>query len=463
MNAPLPQARYVAGSPRVAVIGAGVAGAMAAYRLKEAGCTPVVFESTNEVGGRARTLRRKGFIFDTGAVGLLGSYTKTRNVAQQLGMQDQFLTLKPMGAIPRDGVLRYLDMRKPIRSFLFSDLFSFSSKLRLARVVRDVARLGKHLNYEQVEALVPHDTETVEQYSKRALNDELYDYLADTLTRGAWLAPGEQASVIQFFWTAKNFTPHMYSLKGGMNSLPLRLLEGIEVRLNTSVLNVDERAGEVRVSYRSADGEVSESFDACVIAAPPRQALPLFPQMIKAQREYFESTRYSRSVNLHFGLSKRPKTPALYIMVPRRECADITTIFQDHLKSPDRAPEGKGIVSVFLRAEWCEQRYESPDAQVISEVMNKLRPWFGDLSEHTEEVVVQRWSECALLVKPGIFADMSRHFASIDPQARVQLAGDFAPFSSVNTAVVSGENAARLLTQRLMCDPARPIALASAD
>lgn len=461
MNAPLQQVPAADSSPRVAVIGAGVAGAMAAYRLKEAGCTPVVFEATGEVGGRARTLKRSGFIFDTGAVGLLGSYTKTRDVAMQLGMQDQFLTLRPVGAIPRDGVLRYLDMKRPIRSFLFSDLFSLSSKLKMARVVRDVMRLGEHLNYEDVEALVPHDTETVEQYSKRALNQELYDYLADTLTRGAWLAPGEQASVIQFFWTAKNFTPHMYSLKGGMSSLALRLLRGIDVRLGTPALRVDERPGEVQLSYRSSEGEISERFDACVIATPPRAALPLFPQMIHAQREYFENARYSRSVNLHFGLSKRPQPKALYIMVPKRECADITTIFQDHLKSPDRAPEGKGMVSVFLRAEWCDQRYETPDEQVIPEVVHKLRPWFGDLSEHTEEVVVQRWSECALLVKPGIFADMSRHFASIDPQARVQLAGDFAPFSSVNTAVVSGENAAKLIAQRLLRTAAGRAAVAA--
>lgn len=448
MNASLPPSRP--GAPRVAIVGAGVAGAMAAYRLKQAGCVPTVFEAGSDIGGRARTLKRSGFIFDTGAVGLLGSYTKTRDVAQQLGMQDQFLTLRPTGAIPRDGVLRYLDMQRPIRSFLFSDLFSLSAKLRLVRVVRDVLRLGKHLNYEDVEALVPHDTETVQQYSNRALGSELYEYLADTLTRGAWLAPGEQASVIQFFWTAKNFTPHMYSLKGGMNALALRMLEGLDVRLGTPVVNVDERPGEVQLSYRSQDGEIFESFDACVIATPPRAALPLFPQMIGAQRAYFEGARYSRSVNLHFALSKKPKPHALYIMVPKRECADITTIFQDHLKSPDRAPQGKGMVSVFLRAEWCEQRYETPDDRLVPEVLSMLRAWFGDLGSSLEDVVVQRWPECALLVKPGIFAEMSRHFAATNPQARVQLAGDFAPFSSVNTAVVSGENAAKLIAQRLL-------------
>lgn len=453
--------KSASGVPRVAIVGAGVAGAMAAYRLKTQGYTPVVFESTGEIGGRARTLREKGFIFDTGAVGLLGSYTKTRDVAREIGMEDRFLTIKPNGAIPRDGVLRYLDMRHPIRSFLTTDLFSLSAKLRLIRVVRDVLRLGSHLNYEQVEALVAHDTETVEQYGRRALNDELFHYLADALTRGAWLAPSEQASVIQFFWTAKNFTPHMYSLKGGMNSLAIKLLENLDVRLNTAVLNIDERPGSVQLTTRGSTGESSETFDGCVLAVPPGAALPLFPQMIAAQREYFANAQYSRSVNVHFALSKPPQSKALYIMVPKRENPDVTTIFQDHLKSPDRAPPGKGMVSVFMRAEWCEKNYETADAKVIDEVAGKLKSYFGDLQAQAEHIVTQRWPYCALLVRPGIFGEMSKHYRSINPNARVQLAGDYAPFSSVNTAVVSGEKAAKLLAGRLGSAAPQTQALAS--
>lgn len=422
---------------------------MAAYRLKTAGFEPVVFEAGDYIGGRARTRKEKGFIFDTGAVGLLGSYTKTRDIAREIGIEDRFLTLKPVGAIPKHGVLRYLDMKRPIHSFLTSDLFSVGSKLMLVKVARDVLRLGRHLNYEQVEALVPHDTETVQQYAQRALNPELYEYLADTLTRGAWLAPGEQASVIQFFWTAKNFTPHMYSLMGGMNTLALRLLEGIDTRLSTPVRQVDERPGEVQLSYATAEGERSERFAACVIAVPPSQALPLFPQMVPEQRAYFENAQYSKSVNVHFALAKRPDVPALYVMVPKRENPDITTIFLDHLKAPDRAPQGKGMISVFLRAEWCDKHYETADEQVIREVAAKLQPYFGDVLAQAEHVVTQRWPHCALLVRPGIFGEMSQHYRSINPKARVQLAGDYAPFSSVNTAVVSGEAAAQRLVDRL--------------
>lgn len=436
-------------APNVAVVGAGVAGAMAAYRLKAAGINPVVFEAADYIGGRARSLRRGGFTFDTGAVGLLGSYNRTRDVAREIGMADRFLTLRPIGAIPRDGVLRRLDMASPIRSFAGTDLYSLGSKLKLLKVIRDVWRLRHKIDYEQVDALVPHDTETVQQYSLRELNPELYEYLSGALTRGAWLAPAEQASVIQFFWTAKHFTPHMYSLLGGMSSLAERLLSGIEVQLNTSVIGVDEQASQVKLSLHTNAGEWTRSFDACVIAVPPPQALRLFPQMLGPQKQYFEGLEYSRSVNVHLGLSSLQNHPEMYVMVPKRESSDLTTIFLDHIKAPDRAPRGKAMLSVFLRAEWCSERYETPDDQVLLEVLAKLKPYFGDLDSRIEQALVQRWEHCALMVKPGIFRAMSAYKHSIDPRALVQMAGDFAPMSSVNTAVISGEAAAKQLIRRL--------------
>ncbi|MDB5971506.1 MAG: hemY 1 [Hydrocarboniphaga sp.] len=433
----------------MAVVGAGVAGAMAAYRLKAAGLKPLVFEAGDYIGGRARTLRKSGFIFDTGAVGLLGSYNRTRDVAREIGMGSQFLTIKPVGAIPRDGVLRYLDMARPIRSFLSSELFSVRSKFKMLKMVRDVVKLRNNLDYEQIDALIPHDVESVEEYSLRELNEEIYEYLTGTLTRGAWLAAADQASVIQFFWTAKNFTPHMYSLMGGMSSLPETLLKGTEVLLNTHVVDVHEGKQGVSVTYVNQSGETTRPFEACVIATEPKPATKIFPQMIEGQKTYLNTIEYSRSVNVHFGLSAKPDHPEMYIMMPKRECPDITTVFLDHLKAPDRAPPGKGMISVFLRSDWCDERFDTEDNVVLKEVIAKLRPFFGDISSSVEESMVQRWDYCALKVKPGNARLMSEYNRAIDPQARVQIAGDFAPFSSVNTAVVSGERAAKRVVEKL--------------
>lgn len=56
-------------SPRIAVIGAGISGAVLSRDLAEAGLAPVVFEKSRGTGGRMATRRREGWQWDHGAPG----------------------------------------------------------------------------------------------------------------------------------------------------------------------------------------------------------------------------------------------------------------------------------------------------------------------------------------------------------------------------------------------------------
>lgn len=55
---------------RVAVIGAGISGLAAARTLVESGHEACVFEQSDRVGGRARTDRFEGYVFDSGATSI---------------------------------------------------------------------------------------------------------------------------------------------------------------------------------------------------------------------------------------------------------------------------------------------------------------------------------------------------------------------------------------------------------
>jgi len=56
----------------VAIVGAGVAGLTAAYRLKRHGVRVVVYESGDRVGGAIRTERRDGYLADLGPSSMAG-------------------------------------------------------------------------------------------------------------------------------------------------------------------------------------------------------------------------------------------------------------------------------------------------------------------------------------------------------------------------------------------------------
>jgi len=78
-----------AGAPRIAIVGAGLAGLTCAYRLKQAGYAATVYEASDRVGGRCWTIR--GF-FDNGQIAEHGGelidqgHTAIRSLAKELGL-----------------------------------------------------------------------------------------------------------------------------------------------------------------------------------------------------------------------------------------------------------------------------------------------------------------------------------------------------------------------------------------
>ena len=84
-----PAARAAA-QARVVVVGAGLAGLTAAYRLKQAGCIAEVHEGSDRVGGRCWTIRDAfldGQIAEHGGELIDQGHTALRQLAQQLGLQ----------------------------------------------------------------------------------------------------------------------------------------------------------------------------------------------------------------------------------------------------------------------------------------------------------------------------------------------------------------------------------------
>ena len=68
------------------VIGAGLAGLAAALRLKEAGCRVAVLEAKAQVGGRVRSLRRRGGVGEAGGTTIGAGYEAVIGTARRLGV-----------------------------------------------------------------------------------------------------------------------------------------------------------------------------------------------------------------------------------------------------------------------------------------------------------------------------------------------------------------------------------------
>src|SRR5260370_40122453 len=92
-------------SENVIVVGAGVAGLTAAYRLKMAGLTVTVIEAAGHVGGRMSTLTRDGYRIDLGASLLPRSYKQTLRLIGDAGLTREITSTASLFGLGRDNAV----------------------------------------------------------------------------------------------------------------------------------------------------------------------------------------------------------------------------------------------------------------------------------------------------------------------------------------------------------------------
>lgn len=435
---------------RVAVIGAGIAGLTAAYRIRQAGHTPVVIEAADYVGGRIKSVKRGDFLFDVGAFIYLGSYRQSIDLMREVGLGDRMSRHDAYGAMPRNGELNFLDFGKPVRTIVGTAYISASGKLKLLKLMALLFRHWKDLNYDDASGIAGVDVDSVQSYAERELGQELLDYVASVVVRGPWLASPERSSVAQLLWTMKNFfKPYFYGLDDGMDALPRALAAGLDVRLDSPVANVVDHGDSAEVTWTENGREQSERFDACIITTTTDATVKIFPQVSGFVREFFETNTYISSVNTHLALRRRPTNPATYIMCSAKEQRDMCGVIVDHLKANGRVPEGKGMITVFCRDEWCKAHLDAPDDIVIDQVLDFIKPYYGNISNQIEDVMIGRWERVVPIMSKGRFKQVARYQTKIDPGARVQFAGDLVPMGGVNAALVSGDKTGRAVALML--------------
>jgi protoporphyrinogen oxidase len=427
---------------RIAVIGGGLSGLTAAWRLQRAGCDVSVFERSDAVGGRTRSIRKDGFIFDVGAITMLPTYVKICALIEELGIAHHLKRVTPVIGIPRGGRIHRLDLQNPLKSLLTTRLLSAGSKLKMLKLILPLLRTWRLSTYETLSTLDAFDDETIASFSRRHYGDEFHEYVAGPIISGNTLNGTDCAPAGELFWMLRQYSaPFLLGLEGGMSFLAESLGARLHVSFDSEAVAVNPACDSVAVRIRTGQGSRVEQFAACVIALPPKQLLPLSGMLTERQRQFLESVEPLCSVSLHVGLRCAPAATETFILPPRSEQPHLTTIVMDHLKAPGRAPAGKGVISFFLTHSWGRQNFERPDAELVPEILGMAAPFIGDLAGDVESHVVQRWPYAIIKSRVGSYRAMRLYESDLDDSNRVQIAGDFLSLG-MEAAVSSGTRAA---------------------
>ena len=150
---------------RVAIVGAGVSGLAAAFRLKQLGKEVVVFEKSGGLGGRVNSRKHKlGYTFDVGATSITPrGKTIDRVMLENLSTAELVKVEKPIwthsglrtapGSASKNSTARY-NYRHGIQTF--ANLLGEGTDLRLKTDVLDIKRSGEFYDLagEQFDAVI---------------------------------------------------------------------------------------------------------------------------------------------------------------------------------------------------------------------------------------------------------------------------------------------------------------------
>jgi protoporphyrinogen oxidase len=124
-------ALFPVGRDLVVVVGAGLSGLAAGYRLHQGGATVTVLESASGPGGRVQTERHGDYIIDTGPDTLTAGYVSYLGLVEDLGLGDRLVDTSAVIGVIRQGRVIDLDPAKLLRP-PFTPALSMLGKLRLA-------------------------------------------------------------------------------------------------------------------------------------------------------------------------------------------------------------------------------------------------------------------------------------------------------------------------------------------
>ncbi len=421
----------------ILVVGAGIAGLSAGYRLRQAGFQVRVVEAAAAPGGRMAELRDGDIAYNSGARLIYPFGTALWALIRELGIEA--VPIRNLSAACRiDGIPYRLDLMPTARTLRTPGL-TWADRLRLVRFWIRLLRLRSRVDPDDLASATAFDGESLAVFLDRVLGRRVRSRLIDPLFRGTRSWNPDEVSAAFLLTTL----PHMlnrttvYTLAGGMGRLTRELAERLGCECGRPVTEI-ARLPEGGCRTRFAEGGTIDT-DVVVMAVEGARAASLLVAPEPEEARFFAGLRYNSLRVVHYAL--REDVPPVMRFIDQGEGSSIATYQQ----VPAAPHAGRAKAQLY-----CQLTPEATLAAGNTEAMvrDEVRRLFPDFDRLAEAHTVQ-WIEHKLpLPYPGFAAKMAQ-FRDWQAAAarRVYFCGDYLAQALVTGACASGVRTAGLVAQ----------------
>jgi protoporphyrinogen/coproporphyrinogen III oxidase len=375
---------------RISVVGGGISGLTAAYRLLRAGHDVTCIDPGSRPGGLVRSERIKGFLCETGPQALLDNAPDTQSLIDELGIRDTVVPAFPHAnrrLILSRGRLRNVPAN-PVK-FLLSDALTWKGKWRLL----------KERKIPRRDFSARDSDETVLDFARRRLGDEAASDLIAPMMIGIYAGDAarlsvracaprmiemetEHGSLLRALQVRRKNgikAGHLFSFREGIETLPRALAAALGTRLiRARAHSIVNLAGKWMVDLATDPGTAPRPVppsDHLILATGSNVTATFLDAVAPAAAVGLRQIRSVAAAVVCLGFSRKNIGMDLdaYGFLARRGegvtilgCQYETTVFAH------RAPENHVLLRVIVGGTFAPETAALPESELIELVLSDL-------------------------------------------------------------------------------------------
>ena len=441
----------------IAVLGAGITGLTAAFRLTQRGHRVRLFESSDRIGGVIRTEIADQWLIESGPNSLLASDEAVTSLIHELGLGPELLPASPSARnryIVRQGKLIAAPLSPP--ALLRSKLFSPGAKLRIVAEMLQRPR-------------VRNGDVTLEEFVRDHFGQEVVDYGLNPFVSGVyagnprklsaqhafpklWEAERKHGSFLRAQMAAAKSSPRksssgIVSFRRGLHALP----DALAARLPAGALSLNARVHALvrgvqwNIQWQSGGVVENSDFDAAVVALPADALAQLrFGPRSERLLASLDTIEHPPVSSLFLGFRRQDVGHPLDgfgLLVPEFERRSVLGVLFSSTLFPGRAPDGHVALTVLVGGTRNPELARLPPDALLATVEPDLQQLLGVRSPP----VFQRYSFWPRAI-PQYDVGYERHLKTIADVERanagLRIGGQARDGISVPACIAAGEKLA---------------------